>query len=143
MSSRHFARCVFLQSLYQWDSLFPQSNCLVKITDKYLKYVALEDSQKVFVQALSQGVVANIEEIDKIIKEVASKTPIEQIAIVDRNILRIGLYELLYQQKSIPYKTAINEAIELAKTFGGEAKFINGVLGRAYEEYVKEKEEDK
>lgn len=138
MSSRRFARSIFLQSLYQWDLISSNDCCLSKIADEYLKYVVLEDSQKKFIQNLSQGVSCNIQEIDKIIKEIVTKKPVEQMAVIDRNILRMGLYELLYQ-KDIPYKTAINEAIELAKTFGGESKFINGVLGTVYEKYVKEK----
>ncbi len=149
MSSRRFARSIFLQSLYQWDLCFfkqdfecsalPRENCLLTITDNYIQHVLLEDSQKEFIQSLSRGVSDNIQEIDKIIKKIAIKKPIDQMPVIDKNILRIGLYELLYQRDSIPYKTAINEAIELAKTFGGEPKFINGVLGKAYEKYVKEK----
>ena len=75
--------------------------------------------------------------IDKIIEKSAPEWPIEQITIVDRNVLRIGLYELLYANKEeVPPKVAINEAIELAKSFGGESsgKFINGVLGTVYKE---------
>ena len=138
MSNRRFARSIFLQSLYQWDLLLPHNNCLSKIINEYLSHIVLENSQKKFIQDFSQGISRNIEEIDKIIREIVIKKPVDQMAVIDKNILRMGLYELLYQ-KDIPYKTAMNEAIELAKTFGGESKFINGVLGVVYEKYVKEK----
>ena len=83
------------------------------------------------------GVVKHIEKIDKIIEKAAPEWPINQITIVDRNVLRIGLYELLYaDKKEVPFKVAINEAIELAKAFGGDSsgKFINGVLGTVYKQ---------
>ena len=83
------------------------------------------------------GVVKHLFSIDKIIEKAAPEWPIDQITIVDRNILRIGLYELLYADKEeVPPKVAINEAIELAKSFGGESsgKFVNGVLGTVYKE---------
>ena len=84
--------------------------------------------------------VKKITSIDKIIAKAAPEWPIDQITIVDRNVLRIGLYELLYGNKEdVPPKVAINEAIELAKTFGGESsgKFINGVLGTVFSEIEK------
>jgi len=85
-------------------------------------------------------VVKNIEKIDKIIQHSAPERPIQQLSFVDRNVLRIGLYELIYgNKKEVPPKVAINEAIELAKNFGGEnsGKFINGVLGAVYKEMSK------
>jgi N utilization substance protein B len=90
-----------------------------------------------FVKNLTQGVISHLPEIDKIIEKAAPEWPLEQIALVDRNVLRIGLYELLYAKKEeVPPKVAINEAIELAKGFGGEnsGKFVNGVLGTVYKE---------
>ena len=93
----------------------------------------LEDQQ--FVKDLVNGVVLHIQEVDDVITKYAPEWPINQITIVDRNILRIGVYELLFAE-SIPSKVAINEAIEIAKTFGGESsgRFVNGVLGALYRE---------
>jgi len=90
-----------------------------------------------FIWQLVTGVVKNLENIDKIIGKAAPEWPINQITVVDRNVLRIGLFELLYGNKEeVPPKVAINEAIEVAKNFGGESsgKFINGVLGTVYKE---------
>jgi len=95
----------------------------------------LEDTSLVW--QIVTGVVKYLFDLDKIIAKAAPEWPIDQITIVDRNILRIGLYELLYANKDeVPPKVAINEAIELAKSFGGESsgKFINGVLGTVYKE---------
>ncbi|MEK7503749.1 MAG: transcription antitermination factor NusB, partial [Patescibacteria group bacterium] len=86
---------------------------------------------------LIKGVCKHLSQIDKIIEKAAPEWPLDQITIVDRNVLRIGLFELLYSNKEeVPPKVAINEAIELAKTFGGESsgKFINGVLGTVFKE---------
>ena len=93
-----------------------------------------------FIWQLVIGVVANLKEIDEIIAKAAPQWPISQISIVDRNVLRIGIYELLYEDKAaVPPKVAINEAIELAKSFGGDnsGKFTNGVLGTVYKEIEK------
>ena len=90
-----------------------------------------------FVWRLVNGVIENIDKIDEIISKAAPQWPLEQITIVDRNVLRLGLYELIFSNREeVPPKVAINEAIELAKTFGGESsgKFINGVLGTVYRE---------
>jgi len=98
-----------------------------------------------FVWKLIKEVVEHLPQIDKIIGKAAPEWPIEQITIIDRNVLRIGLYELLYENKEeVPPKVAINEAIELAKTFGGEnsGKFVNGVLGTVYKELEKPKTKD-
>lgn len=95
----------------------------------------MEDSD--FAEQLAKGVLKNQKAIDAIIGKAAPEWPIEQIAIIDRNVLRLGLYELLFSDRSeVPPKVAINEAIELAKTFGGETsgKFVNGVLGTVYRE---------
>ncbi len=139
MSSRHLSRSIVMQSLYEWD-FSEKKNDLTKIVEKNIKEFGpgLEDQS--FVWQLITGVVQNLAQIDKIIEKAAPEWPIEQINIVDRNVLRIGLYELLYAKKEeVPPKVAINEAIELAKTFGGESsrKFINGVLGTVYKEIEK------
>ena len=135
MASRHLSRSIVLQSLYEWDFYDKKPKMLEKIVEKNIKEFGpgLEDES--FVWQLINGVISKISSIDKIIGKAAPEWPIEQITIVDRNVLRIGLYELIFEDKNeVPPKVAINEAIELAKTFGGESsgKFVNGVLGTIY-----------
>ncbi len=137
MASRHLSRSIAMQSLYEWDFSGQQPEALNKIVEKNIKEYGpgLEDAS--FVWQLVNGVVKHLPRIDKIIEKAAPEWPIGQITIVDRNVLRIGLYELLYAKKEeVPPKVAINEAIELAKTFGGEnsGKFINGVLGTVFKQ---------
>ena len=137
MASRHLSRSIAMQSLYEWDFQGKKPDSLDKIVEKNIKEYGpgLEDTG--FVWQLIRGVTEKMSQIDKIIEKAAPEWPIEQITIVDRNVLRMGLYELLYAKKEeVPPKVAINEAIELAKTFGGEnsGKFINGVLGTVYKE---------
>ena len=136
MASRHLSRSIAMQSFYEWD-FSDKKGDLEKIVEKNIKEFGpgLEDSGLVW--QIVDGVVKHIKELDKVIEKAAPEWPIDQINIVDRNVLRIGLYELLYADKEeVPSKVAINEAIELAKTFGGESssKFINGVLGTIYKE---------
>lgn len=137
MSSRHLSRSIALQSLFAWD-FSKESNLDIEEIASYniVNFAAgLEDAS--FIKKLAKGVCEKNEEIDKIIKQAAPEWPIEQIAIVDRNVLRIGLYELLFGDfNEVPPKVAINEAIELAKTFGGETsgRFVNGVLGTVFKE---------
>ena len=140
MASRHLSRSIVMQSLYEWDFSGKKPEALKKIIEKNIKEFGpgLEDES--FVWQLINGLVKNIARIDKIIEKAAPEWPIDQITIIDRNVLRIGLYELLYENKEeVPPKVAINEAIELAKSFGGESsgKFINGVLGTVYKEIEK------
>ncbi len=135
MASRHLSRSIAMQSLYEWDFSGKKQGELKKVVEKNIKEYGpgLEDAS--FVWQLVNGVRDHLPQIDKIIEKAAPEWPIDQITIVDRNVLRIGLYELLYSKKEeVPPKVAINEAIELAKTFGGESsgKFINGVLGTVY-----------
>jgi N utilization substance protein B len=125
-----------MQSLYEWDFSDKKSD-LEKIIERDIEEFGPGLEDKSFIWQLVTGVVAHLKEIDEIISKAAPQWPIEQISIVDRNILRIGIYELLYEDKSaVPPKVAINEAIELAKSFGGEnsGKFINGVLGTVYKQ---------
>ena len=137
MSSRHLSRSIAMQSLYEWDFYGQKKNSLNKIVERNIKNFGpgLEDLN--FVWELINGVVKHLPRIDKIIEKAAPEWPVSQIPIVDRNVLRIGLYELLYSdKKEVPPKVAINEAIELAKTFSGKTsgKFINGVLGTVFKE---------
>lgn len=131
-----------MQVLYEWDFSGKEKD-LEKIVERNVKEFGpgLEDPS--FTWQLVTGVVQNLGKIDKIIEKAAPEWPVEQITIIDRNVLRIGLYELLFGNKeAVPPKVAINEAIELAKSFGGESsgKFINGVLGTVYKEIEKPKQ---
>jgi transcription antitermination protein NusB len=142
MASRHLSRSIVLQSLYEWD-FFKKEKDLEKIVEKNMELFGPGLEEKKFVWSLIQGIISEIKKIDQIIEITAPEWPLEQIAIVDRNILRIGLFELLHSDKEeVPPKVAINEAIELAKNFGGEnsGKFINGVLGTVFRESLGEKE---
>ncbi|HXK32122.1 MAG TPA: transcription antitermination factor NusB [Candidatus Paceibacterota bacterium] len=134
MASRHLSRSIAMQSLYEWD-FGGRKNDLEKIAEKNIKEFGpgLEDLSLVW--QIITGVVKHLSKLDKIIEQAAPEWPISQITVVDRNILRMGLFELLYSNKEeVPPKVAINEAIELAKSFGGESsgRFINGVLGTVY-----------
>jgi len=137
MSSRHLARSIVLQSLYEWDFRDKNEKKLENILDRNIKELGVDKDDAEFINNLIKGIIENKSKIDKIIEKAAPEWPIEQITIVDRNVLRIGLYELLFgKRKEVPPKVAINEAIELAKTYGGDSsgKFINGVLGTIYRE---------
>ena len=141
MSSRHLSRSIAMQSLYEWDFSGGKVD-LEKIVERNLQEFGPGLEDKSFTWQLVTGVIQHLKEIDKIIETSAPEWPIEQISIVDRNVLRIGLYELLYSDKTaVPPKVAINESIELAKSFGGESsgKFINGALGTVYKELEKTK----
>ncbi|MDD5437942.1 MAG: transcription antitermination factor NusB [Patescibacteria group bacterium] len=133
MSNRHLARSLVLQSLYEWDFHSLDKDQALEIIERNLKEFAPEMDERPFALTLIKGVIGNQKEIDEAIGHFAPDWPIERITTVDRNVLRMGIYELVYDQE-IPSKVAINEAIELAKTFGGESsgKFVNGVLGAVF-----------
>ena len=137
MSNRHLARTIAMQSLYQWDFTGKPSDRVSDIISANLQEFAPDFDDKGFVLELVANVVENAAKIDAIITKYAPDWPIEQITNVDRNILRIGVQELKFTE-TIPSKVAINEAIELAKTFGGESsgRFVNGVLGAIYKDMV-------
>ncbi len=145
MGSRHLSRSIVMQSLYEWDFYGQQEGELKKIVERNIEEFGpgLEDTD--FIWKLSEGVKDHLSELNKIIEKAAPEWPLDKITIVDRNVLRIGLFELMYaDKKSVPPKVAINEAIELAKSFGGESsgKFINGVLGTVFKEVKKMKEKE-
>ncbi|OGY46317.1 MAG: transcription antitermination factor NusB [Candidatus Buchananbacteria bacterium RIFCSPHIGHO2_01_FULL_44_11] len=138
MSNRHLARTIALQTLYQWDFNDKQTDLEAVIKNDLAEFAPQFDD-KGFIDNLVKGVTKNQKEIDSLITKFAPEWPLEQITMVDRNVLRIGIYELQYDA-DIPDKVAINEAIELAKTFGGESsgKFVNGVLGSIYKQMLSE-----
>ncbi|MDO8561411.1 MAG: transcription antitermination factor NusB [bacterium] len=139
MANRHLARSVVLQVLFERDSLggaMTQESVFSRLTD-YAKEFGARDSDMPFMKELVQTVISKQKEIDGVIVGAAPEWPLEKIAAVDRNILRLGLAELLYADKTqVPGRVAINEAIELAKSFGGSSssRFVNGVLGAVYVE---------
>lgn len=140
MASRHLARSIAIQSLYEWDFKNCDIGLLPQIIQRNMKEFGPGLKDERFVQDLVNGVVKHRQGLDNIIEKAAPMWPIDQIDMIDRNVLRLGLYELLYEDKvEVPPKVAINEAIELAKSFGGESsgKFINGVLGTVYREIEK------
>jgi N utilization substance protein B len=136
MANRHLSRSIVLQTLFEWDFAVEKTEPEVMLNRNIEEFgPGLDDSS--FMSELFLGVVKKKAIIDEIIEKAAPDWPIEKISIVDRNILRIGLYELLFGDRTqVPPKVAINESIELAKSFGGEnsSKFINGVLGGVYKE---------
>jgi len=135
MASRHLARSIILQSLYEWDFYTEKKEGLDKILERNIGKFGPDIEDLDFIQKLAKGILKNLSKVDKVIRVSAPERPIEQISIIDRNVLRIGLFELLYaEKKEVPPKVAINEAIELAKNFGGEnsGKFVNGVLGTVF-----------
>lgn len=132
-SNRHLGRIVALQTLYEQDfrrEVADEAFMLESVMERNISRYHETIDDKAFIEHLVKGVDKNQEKLDDVIRPVAPEWPIEQIARMDRIVLRIGVYELLYD-KSIPPKVVINEAVELAKAFGGDnsSKFINGVLG--------------
>lgn len=135
MANRHLSRSIATQTLYEWDFNNRDDSKIDEILERNIQEFGpgLEDDE--FVRDLIKGVLENQEKIDAIIIKTAPEWPLEHINLVDRNVLRLGIYELLFGNRDgVPPKVAINEAIELAKSFGGETsgKFINGVLGTIY-----------
>lgn len=136
-SNRHLGRIITLQSLYEYefrskagDTSADIDSIVSKNIEPYVK--ALGDVD--FAHNLAHGVFTEMDQLDKELQPLAPEWPIATISSIDRNILRIGLYELTRCKDSVPPKVAINEAVELAKAFGADnsSKFINGVLGTAY-----------
>ncbi len=125
--ARRRARALALQVLYEVDSAGHEAGGVV---NHLLDKGGLSEENSVFVRELVNGVIQNKERIDLNIQNFAPAWPIKQIPVVDRNILRLAIFEVLLDNK-VPVKVAINEAIELAKTFGGDnsSRFVNGVLG--------------
>lgn len=134
-ANRHLCRSVALQSLFEWDFNGLNKAVLKDIVQHNVAEFAPGLTQTQFVDDLVYGVAAHREEIDAAIASAAPEWPLDQMTMIDRNVLRLGVYELQFSQaRDVPPKVAINEAIELAKSFGGASsgKFVNGVLGAIY-----------
>ncbi len=135
MSNRHLARTIALQTLYQWDFNGQPPDALATMLAGNFREFAPDFDDDGFSRGLVSGVEKNLPAIDADIVAHAPEWPLDQITNVDRNVLRIGIYEMKFDPE-IPAKVAINEAIELAKAFGGDSsgKFVNGVLGTIFKE---------
>lgn len=140
-SNRHLGRIVALQTLYEFefrrqseDSNLDLDEVLNRNIERYKESI----DDKEFVSELVEGVLKHQDDLDAKLQPMAPGWPLDQIARIDRNVLRIGLYELLHKAESVPPKVVINEAVELAKAFGSDnsSKFINGVLGTAFRTLV-------
>ncbi|HNV96851.1 MAG TPA: transcription antitermination factor NusB [bacterium] len=140
MANRHLSRIIILQTLFAWDFNKTQGNPqnILEYTEK--EFGADKDDTE-FTKNLLKGIVDKWKDLNDLIIKYAPEWPLKQIAIIDRNILRIGIYELKFE--NLPPKVAINEAIELSKDYGGDnsSKFINGVLGSIYKEMGATEEE--
>ncbi len=137
MANRHLSRSIVLQTLFEWDLNALEKKEVEEVLERNVSEFAPNKTDMPFMSKLLDGVLAKQPELDLVIEKAAPEWPIDRISPVDRNILRLGLYELLFSERSeVPAKVAINEAIELAKQFGGEnsSRFINGVLGAVYKE---------
>lgn len=139
---RRLGRALSFQALYEMDmGHHPPALVLDRLADAFGQAPASPYPSEIvrgatsYAQELVRGVLANRTAIDGLIQQRAPLWPLAQMSAVDRNVLRIGLYESLYSNATVPLRTAINEAVELAKLFGSEtsAKFVNGVIGRAVE----------
>lgn len=135
MANRHLSRTIAMQTLFAWDFNERQNSDIDAIIKQNFEQFAPNFDDHGFVEGLVKGVIKHVEEINNYIIKYATEWPLDQITIVDRNVLRLGIYELVFDP-NIPAKVAINEAIEIAKAFGGDSsgKFINGVLGAIMKE---------
>lgn len=137
MANRHLSRSIVLQSLFEWDLHAVEKNAVSDVLLRNVEEFAPNKTDMPFMAKLLDGVLQKQSELDLVIEKAAPDWPIDRISPVDRNILRLGLFELLFADRGeVPAKVAINEAIELAKQFGGEnsSRFVNGVLGAVYKE---------
>lgn len=142
-ANRHLARLVSLQVIYEYDFRISCGDISVELEEiierakpKYQK--SIEDFA--FINQLAEGVVNNKDELDAIITRLAPEWPLNQIAKIDLSILRMAIYEIKFNAEIVPPKVVINEAVELAKTFGSDSssRFVNGVLGSVYKELYPE-----
>lgn len=137
MANRHLSRSVVLQTLFEWDIRNIPTDAVSTTLERNAAEFAPGAGDLPFMEELLKGTIDRKNDLDLVIEKAAPEWPIPRIAPVDRNVLRLGLYELLFaDREKVPAKVAINEAIELAKTYGGEnsSRFVNGVLGAVYKE---------
>lgn len=144
-SNRHLGRIIALQTLYEFEFRQDSADALADVDEILGRNLERYDEtidDKSFVQQLVHGVRESVAKLDATIQPIAPEWPLEQIARIDRTILRMALYELLEMGDKVPPKVAINEAVELAKAFGSDnsSKFVNGVLGTAYRTLIEGKE---
>ena len=132
MSNRHLSRIIVLQTLYEWD--FRPEADLIELAKLNVENFP-EPVDEAFIERVVNGVIEHVSELDTVIARAAPEWPVEQIASIDKTVLRIAIYELAHEEETPP-RVVINEAVELAKAFGGDnsSKFINGVLGTLYRE---------
>lgn len=146
MANRHLQRSVVMQSLFEWDFQGCHDENALAILRKNLAAFAPGLEEVDFARALMENVLGHRKTIDELIEKCAPEWPIEQVTVVDRNILRLGIGELMFgNYDEVPPKVAINEAIELGKSFGSDstARFVNGVLGTIYREMGEPMKDDK
>jgi transcription antitermination protein NusB len=146
-SNRHLGRIIALQTLYEFEfrrDSADESADIDEILGRNLERYDETIDDKEFVNKLVHGVAGQVDKLDATIQPIAPEWPLEQIARIDRTILRMALHELLEMQELVPPKVAINEAVELAKAFGSDnsSKFVNGVLGTAYRTLIEGKKAD-
>ena len=137
MANRHLSRSIVLQTLFEWDFGGRNDAIILDILKRNILEFAPGMGDFSFTKDLVTNILKKRKTIDAVIEKAAPEWPLDKISIIDRNVLRIGLYELIFgDKKEVPPKVAINEAIELAKTFSGTSsgKFVNGVLGSVYRE---------
>ncbi|MDP3957124.1 MAG: transcription antitermination factor NusB [bacterium] len=137
MANRHLQRSVAMQSLFEWDFQGKHDEKSRDVLRRNITEFAPGLEETVFAEHLVEGTLHERKTIDKLIEKCAPEWPLEQVTVIDRNILRLGIYELMFgNYDEVPPKVAINEAIELAKTFGSDSspRFVNGVLGTIYRE---------
>ncbi len=137
MANRHLQRSVVMQTLFEWDFQGQKPERALAILRKNLREFAAGLEDTTFARALMEGTLKHQKTLDDLIEKCAPEWPLDQVSVVDRNILRLGIYELMFgNYDEVPPKVAINEAIELGKTFGSDStpRFVNGVLGTIYRE---------
>lgn len=140
MASRHLSRSLVLQTLFECDSKGTLSqDAASQVLKRNIDDFPHGDADVSFAEALLRSVLSKREETDAVMVQAAPEWPLDKIAAIDRNVLRIGLFELLFGNRDeVPPKVALNEAIELAKSFGGDSsgRFVNGVLGSVYRDIM-------